>query len=86
MKYIVTCECLDTQCLSTFSTLIVAAVDITDSLFLFCDELPGFNSPPTALICRFTPFGWSFGLAEPAVATANAVAAAAELDLKQPKN
>ena len=41
--WILTCVCLETQCLSTLSTRIVAAVLITDSRFLFSTF--GFKSP-----------------------------------------
>jgi len=55
-------SCLDTQCLRTFSTLIVAAVDITDSFRLFLSRQ------------RLSLAG-SGGLLEAEVAMANAVAA-----------
>ena len=37
-----------------------------------------------ALWKRLIPFGWSLGLADPAVAAAKAAAAAVELDLTHP--
>lgn len=57
--------CLDTQCLRTFSTLIVAAVDITDSFRLFLSRQR----------LSFTNGSLSGGLLEAEVAIANAVAA-----------
>ena len=85
-----TCACFDTQCLSTLSTRIVAAVDMTDSLRLFRSrQLPDrkLTSPtlhlPPALIDDFALGGlWSRGLLDADVAIANAAAAVEVLLLK----
>lgn len=60
-----TCGCLDIQCFKTFNTLIVAAVDITDS-FLFRSTVQHLGS------CDGES---SRGLLEADVAIANAAAA-----------
>lgn len=65
------------QCLRTFRTLIVAAVDITDSLRLYLS----LHEPFLLLPLRFGIL--SGGLLEADVATANAVAAAEVLLLEK---
>ena len=89
--------CLLIQCLKTFSTLIVAAVEIIDSLFLrfpwggkfFPMSAPTTDGsllvpldPGTEWLIMFIMTGLSGGLLEAAVATAKAEAAEAVDDLR----
>jgi hypothetical protein len=85
---LLTWACFETQCLSTLSTRIVAAVDMTDS-FLLLRSLqlprrliasPTLHREPLGITC--TGGVWSLGLLEAEVAIANAAAADDVLDLQ----
>lgn len=70
MLVLLTCVCLVTQCLSTLSTLMVETLLVMEHFRLAASR----NSISLRMV-------GSGGLPEPAVATANATAAFAELDL-----